>query len=173
MAVLLQIDFPFSGPWGEDMAAGMEALATSIAAEPGLQWKIWTENREAGEAGGIYLFADRASAEAYLAMHRARLLGFGIAAAAFAAFAAALGQAQGDRMTIGSDGGMVTIAQSGWTLFDEDAAVHPAVVDIWHGLAEGMLVAHNRRLALEWRSRGCRAPFRFEWRLRPVEAAPF
>ncbi len=94
-------------------------------------------------------------------------------AAAFAAFAAALGQAQGDRMTIGSDGGMVTIAQSGWTLFDEDAAVHPAVVDIWHGLAEGMLVAHNRRLALEWRSRGCRAPFRFEWRLRPVEAAPF
>ena len=78
MTVLLQIDFPFSGPWGEDMAAGMEALATSIAAEPGLQWKIWTENSEAGEAGGIYLFADRASAEAYLQMHRARLLGFGV-----------------------------------------------------------------------------------------------
>jgi hypothetical protein len=30
------------------------------------------------EAGGIYLFADRASAEAYLAMHTARLKGFGI-----------------------------------------------------------------------------------------------
>ena len=63
MAVLLQIDFPFSGPWGEDMAAGMEALATSIAAEPGLQWKIWTENSEAGEAGGIYLWSSREDAD--------------------------------------------------------------------------------------------------------------
>lgn len=78
MAVLLQVDFPFTGPWGEEMAAGMKDLAASIAQEPGLLWKIWTENREAGEAGGIYLFADRASAEAYLAMHRARLLGFGV-----------------------------------------------------------------------------------------------
>ena len=76
MTVLLQIDFPFSGPWGEDMAAGMKALAASIAEEPGLVWKIWTENRE---AGGIYLFTDRDSAQAYLEMHRARLLGFGIA----------------------------------------------------------------------------------------------
>lgn len=78
MAVLLQVDFPFTGPWGEEMAAGMKDLAASIAQEPGLLWKIWTENRETGEAGGIYLFADRASAEAYLAMHRARLLGFGV-----------------------------------------------------------------------------------------------
>lgn len=80
MAVLLQIDFPFTGPWGEDMTAAMRELATSIAEERGLLWKIWTENREAGEAGGIYLFTDRPSAEAYLAMHRARLLGFGIPA---------------------------------------------------------------------------------------------
>lgn len=79
MTVLLQIDFPFSGPWGEDMAAGMKALAASIAGEPGLIWKIWTENREAGEAGGIYLFTDRGSAQAYLEMHRARLVAFGIA----------------------------------------------------------------------------------------------
>jgi hypothetical protein len=42
-------------------------------------WKIWTENEAAGEAGGIYLFQDRPSAEAYLAMHTARLQGFGIA----------------------------------------------------------------------------------------------
>ncbi len=78
MAVLLQVDFPFAGPWGEEMAEGMKALASSIAQEPGLLWKIWTENREAGEAGGIYLFADAASAQAYAQMHRARLLGFGI-----------------------------------------------------------------------------------------------
>lgn len=78
MAVLLQVDFPFTGPWGDEMAAGMEALAVSIAQEPGLLWKIWTENRETDEAGRIYLFADAASANAYLEMHRARLLGFGI-----------------------------------------------------------------------------------------------
>ena len=78
MAVLLQVDFPFTGPWGDEMAAGMKELASSIAQEPGLLWKIWTENREAGEAGGIYLFADAASADAYLQMHRTRLLGFGI-----------------------------------------------------------------------------------------------
>ena len=78
MAVLLQIDFPFTGPWGAEMAAGMKELAASIAQEPGLLWKIWTENRDSGEAGGIYLFADRADAERYLEMHRARLLGFGV-----------------------------------------------------------------------------------------------
>ncbi len=94
-------------------------------------------------------------------------------AQAFAGLAAALAEAQGDRMAVGSDSGMVTIAQSGWTLFEEDGRVHPAVVDIWHGLAEGMLVAHNRRLALEWLGRGHEAPVRFEWRIRPVASAPF
>lgn len=78
MTTLLQVNFPFAGPWGEEMATGMRELATSIAQEPGLLWKIWTENRDAGEAGGIYLFADQASATAYLDMHRARLLGFGV-----------------------------------------------------------------------------------------------
>ena len=78
MPILLQVDFPYQGPWGEDMAQAMQGLAQSIAQEPGLLWKIWTENRDSGEAGGIYLFADATSADAYLQMHRARLLGFGI-----------------------------------------------------------------------------------------------
>lgn len=78
MAVLLQVDFPYSGPWGDEMAQAMQGLAQSIAQEAGLLWKIWTENRDTGEAGGIYLFADRASAERYLEMHRARLRGFGV-----------------------------------------------------------------------------------------------
>ena len=78
MTTLLQIDFPYPGPWGDEMTAAMRGLAQSIAQEPGLLWKIWTENRDTGEAGGIYLFADRADAERYLAMHRARLLGFGV-----------------------------------------------------------------------------------------------
>ena len=78
MPVLLYVDFPYTGPWGEDMAQAMTGLAQSIAQEPGLLWKIWTENRDTNEAGGVYLFADRASAERYLEMHRARLLGFGV-----------------------------------------------------------------------------------------------
>ena len=78
MAVLLQVDFPFTGPWGDEMGAGMKELATPIPQEPGLLWKTWPENRDSGEAGGIYLSADATSADAYLQMHRARLLGFGI-----------------------------------------------------------------------------------------------
>ncbi len=79
MSYLLQVDFPYTGPWGPSMAEAMEGLARSIAEEPGLLWKIWTENEASGEAGGIYLFKDIASAQAYLAMHTARLKGFGIA----------------------------------------------------------------------------------------------
>ena len=60
------------------MAEGMRELAESIAKEPGFIWKIWTENEASQEAGGIYLFQDRASAEAYVTMHTARLKGFGI-----------------------------------------------------------------------------------------------
>ena len=78
MPYLLHVDFHYTGPWGTDMTLAMSELAHSIAAEPGLIWKIWTENREAGLAGGTYLFTDEASAQAYLAMHAARLKGFGI-----------------------------------------------------------------------------------------------
>jgi len=78
MAVLLQIDFPFQGPWGAAMTTAMQGLAESIAQEPGLIWKIWTENPDSHEAGGIYLFEDQASAEAYLAMHTRRLQSFGV-----------------------------------------------------------------------------------------------
>ena len=78
MAVLLQVDCPYAGPWGEAMHAQMADLAASIATEPGLIWKIWTEQPESNHAGGIYLFQDRTSAQAYLTMHRARLAGFGV-----------------------------------------------------------------------------------------------
>lgn len=78
MNVLLQIDFPYEGPFGEEMTEAFAPLAESIRQEPGLIWKIWTENRETKESGGIYLFEDKASAEAYLTMHIARLESFGI-----------------------------------------------------------------------------------------------
>lgn len=78
MNYLLQVDFPFQGPWGDKMAEAMKELAQSIAQEPGLIWKIWTENPEHNEAGGIYLFATEQQAQSYFEMHRKRLEAFGI-----------------------------------------------------------------------------------------------
>lgn len=78
MTKLLQVDFPFSGPFGEEMTAQLQGLAQSINDEPGFLWKIWTENQDAQQAGGIYLFKDEASAQAYLDMHTARLNAMGI-----------------------------------------------------------------------------------------------
>lgn len=75
---LLQIDFPANGPWGDAMAAAYSGLAAVIAETPGLLWKIWTEDEANHCTGGIYLFVDRPFAEAYLAIHTARLASFGI-----------------------------------------------------------------------------------------------
>ncbi len=79
MPTLLQFDFPMPGPWGLEMTRAMDGLARDIAVTPGLRWKIWTENSATGEAGGIYLFDDAASAAAYAEMHTRRLQSFGIA----------------------------------------------------------------------------------------------
>ncbi|AEY01987.1 putative monooxygenase [Oceanimonas sp. GK1] len=78
MKTILQIDFPFSGPFGEEMAQAMARLAQSIAEEPGLLWKIWTENADTNEAGGIYLFEDETRARRYLEKHSARLESAGV-----------------------------------------------------------------------------------------------
>jgi len=78
MSTLLYVDFPYPGPWGSEMSEAMQELAQSICLEPGLIWKIWTENKEQSKAGGVYLFSDQASALAYLEMHSKRLNSFGI-----------------------------------------------------------------------------------------------
>jgi hypothetical protein len=78
MATLLQIDFPLDGPFGDEMAEAFRPLAELIADVPGLRWKIWTENAETRESGGVYLVDDEASAARYLEEHPARLNGFGI-----------------------------------------------------------------------------------------------
>ena len=78
MLTVLQIDFPFNGPFGEEMHQAMQPLAESISQEPGLIWKIWTENAATQEAGGVYLFSDAASAQSYLEMHQTRLTASGV-----------------------------------------------------------------------------------------------
>ncbi|WP_432358753.1 monooxygenase [Sporosarcina sp. UB5] len=78
MPYLLQVDFPFEGPFGEEMTKAFTDTAKSINNEEGVIWKIWTEYEETKEAGGVYLFETEQHAENYLAMHTKRLNGFGI-----------------------------------------------------------------------------------------------
>ena len=78
MAVILQVDFASEGPFGESMSQAYRELAESINLETGMLWKIWTENSQTQEAGGIYLFDHAANAERYLKMHTARLESFGV-----------------------------------------------------------------------------------------------
>ena len=78
MTYLLQVDFPQEGPFGEEMAKAFTDLANDINGEKGFIWKIWTENEETKEAGGIYLFETIEDANNYLVKHTKRLEGFGI-----------------------------------------------------------------------------------------------
>jgi hypothetical protein len=74
---VLIFDFP-NGAFGPDRTEALKPLAEDIAGQHGLLWKIWTEEPAAGRAGGVYLFENRAAAEAYHAMHAARLAARGI-----------------------------------------------------------------------------------------------
>lgn len=76
---LLQVDFEYHGPMGEAMSSALVGLAESINQEPGIIWKIWTENENSKLGGGIYLFEDERSAQNYLDMHSARLKEMGVA----------------------------------------------------------------------------------------------
>ncbi|KGR81295.1 monooxygenase [Lysinibacillus boronitolerans] len=78
MTYVLQVDFKMDGPFGDEMAGAFSDLAKSIQEEEGLFWKIWTESPETNEAGGIYLFESKRTAEQYIEMHSKRLAEFGI-----------------------------------------------------------------------------------------------
>ncbi|PAU40240.1 monooxygenase [Vibrio coralliilyticus] len=76
---LLQVDFEYHGPMGEEMSQALKELAESINREPGMIWKIWTESEAEKLGGGIYLFEDETSAQRYLEMHAVRLKQMGVA----------------------------------------------------------------------------------------------
>lgn len=78
MNYILQVDFPYTGPFGEAMTQAFGDLAHDIANEPGLIWKIWIENDQNNTSGGIYLFDNEADAHRYLEKHTKRLESFGI-----------------------------------------------------------------------------------------------
>ncbi|MFT5660194.1 MAG: hypothetical protein ACI9TV_000835 [Sulfurimonas sp.] len=79
MKYLLQVDFPHTGPFKKEFTEAFTDLAKDIATEEGLVWKIWTENEEAKEAGGVYLFDNLEDANRYLDKHTKRLEAFGYA----------------------------------------------------------------------------------------------
>ena len=69
MPVLLQITFEKEPKQDEGEQAALATIlgrAHKIANFPGLIWKLWIAQPEANVLGGTYLFADRASAQAYL-----------------------------------------------------------------------------------------------------------
>ena len=78
--------FPFHGPWGKELTEASYELASDIANEYGLVWKIWLEDRETRHAGGIYLFEDAAAAERYREKHERRLSAMGLTGVAANAF---------------------------------------------------------------------------------------
>lgn len=62
---ILQINFKFHVSSTEYETA-VTPLAEPIAAVPGMLWKVWLMNEADQEAGGIYLFEDGKSLDAYL-----------------------------------------------------------------------------------------------------------
>lgn len=63
--VILQINIISNIPVAELESAWLEA-AQPIADTPGLRWKVWLKNEAEHEVGGIYLFDDQASVQAFL-----------------------------------------------------------------------------------------------------------
>ena len=64
-ARLLQINYKLDIPV-DDFREAFGPAAHEIAAVPGLRWKLWVASPGRGEGGGIYLFDDQASVDAYL-----------------------------------------------------------------------------------------------------------
>src|SRR5215472_9262871 len=62
---VLHLRFRLRVPPGVMLAHSREA-ATIIASVEGLIWKIWVLQEEEFEMGGLYLFANRETAEAYV-----------------------------------------------------------------------------------------------------------
>jgi hypothetical protein len=61
----MQLNFKFSVS-GAEYHQAVAPLANDFAALEGLRWKIWMINEAEQEAGGIYLFEDEASVNAFL-----------------------------------------------------------------------------------------------------------
>lgn len=75
--VVIFVDFE-NHDFSAERTEALKPMAEEIGRAPGFVWKIWTEDREAGRAGGVYLFSSRALAETYVEAHRVRLAKRGV-----------------------------------------------------------------------------------------------
>ena len=62
---VLQINFKYEA--ADEYREMAPAIAAECAAMPGLRWKVWFINEDQNETGGLYLFEDAASLQAFLA----------------------------------------------------------------------------------------------------------
>ena len=65
MKKILQINYKYNRTRQEQEKASLQSAQT-IANVKGIIWKVWIVNEAEKIAGGIYLFEDEASVEAYL-----------------------------------------------------------------------------------------------------------
>jgi hypothetical protein len=61
----MQLNFKFSVS-GAEYEQAVSPLASQFAALEGLRWKIWMINETESEAGGIYMFEDEGTLNAFL-----------------------------------------------------------------------------------------------------------
>ena len=64
--VIVQVNYRYEGDPVEWARAYTEERARMFVDLPGLVWKIWLDAPEENRTGGIYLFRDRAHAQAYV-----------------------------------------------------------------------------------------------------------
>jgi len=64
-ARILQLNFKF-GVSPKEYEGAVKPMASDFAKVPGLRWKVWIMNEEEREAGGIYLFEDKASIDTFV-----------------------------------------------------------------------------------------------------------
>lgn len=69
------INFNLVNMTEEGYAEACEQLAPAFAALPGLLTKIWLRDPASNTYGGVYLFADRAAADAYAASELFKTVG--------------------------------------------------------------------------------------------------
>lgn len=73
--VIVQVNYKYEGDpaaWAKNYTRERAEMFVNL---PGLKWKIWLDAPEENRTGGLYLFEDRRSADAYvngplLARHR-------------------------------------------------------------------------------------------------------
>ncbi len=63
---ILHVTFDFDFERNEDRAVTIARAYEHTRSLPGMVWKVWLRDRETGRGGGIYLFEDRETAQAWV-----------------------------------------------------------------------------------------------------------